>query len=202
MLQGQSDEARAQIESRLGGGATAHAVMIDDLGPAARKLGALWENDECDFVEVTLGLRVLRDLLRRMMPEDLWGPSGTTPSILILLAPGETHELGADMVESFFRTAGWRTERADAVTARTALAEGWYDAVGFSLSCDRFVEPLRAAIAQARAISRNPSLRVLLGGALFAERPNLAGDLGADFCAADADAAVHLARTLLQRAEL
>lgn len=202
LLQGRRDEAQAFVDARLQGGACARSVMIEDLGPAARKLGALWENDECDFVEVTLGLRALQDIMRGLMPEDFWRPGGTTPSILILLAPGESHELGADMVESFFRTSGWNAERAGESTFEAALSDSWFDAVGFSVSCDRFLDPLRKAIRQARAASRNPALRVLVGGAIFDGKPHLAGDLGADFCAADADAAVHLSRTLLQGAKL
>ena len=202
LLNGQRDGARAFVEARLGGGATENAVMVQDLGPAARKLGALWENDECDFVEVALALRALQDLLRAMSPDDLMSTQTASPSILLMLAPGETHALGADMVERFFRSSGWSAERASASTFAARLAEANFHAIGLSVSCERFLEPLRLAIVEAREVSRNRALTVLVGGAIFASNPELAGELGADFCAADANAAVQLTRTLLHAAAL
>ena len=102
------------------------------------------------------------------------------------------------MVESFFRSTGWRTLASDGSSFRAALAREWFVAVGFSLSCDRFAESLQRAIADARAASRNPRSKILAGGAIFGQRLGLARRLGADLCAATAEAAIHISRALLR----
>ena len=201
LLAGRIGEARERFAARLAAGVAVETALIEDLGPAARRLGELWESDACDFVDVTHALHWLQTMMREMAPAGLERPAGKGPSILILLAPGETHEFGAEMVESFFRSAGWRVGRSSAGRLRAALARNGYDAVGFSLSCERFADPLARAIVQARAASRNPNVKILVGGAIFAGNPELTKKLGADFAAADADAALRLARSLSGGAE-
>ena len=200
LRQGRVAEACGQIEARLQSGATPQTVMIEDLGPAARKLGALWDRDECDFVDVSLGLGALHGLLRELTPSESPVAVGA-PSILILLTPGETHEFGAKIAERFFISAGWRTDRSDASQFRAALAREWFHAVGFSLSCERYGESLEHAIAAARAASRNPQIKVVVGGAIFSEKPSLAKKLGADLYAANAETTVNLSRILLREFE-
>lgn len=175
-------------------------ILLDLLAPTARHLGKLWETDHCDFVEVTIGLRRLQDIMRRLAPDAQADDARIeeAPRALMLPTPGETHEFGIAMVETFFRAAGWRVHRGRADFAEE-LGRDWYDVVGFSLSADRHVETLAAAIRLSRASSRNPELLVLVGGPAFAQDPGLAARLGADATAADAPSAVHLARTLIRR---
>jgi len=192
------EEARAFIVARLAAGATAGAVMTEDLAPAARRLGALWDEDACDFVDVDIALHGLQTMLRELIPDQGARPEGRRPSILIGLAPGETHTLGVEMAERLFAAAGWRVARGRSARWLQTLGRESFGAVGFSLSCDRFAPALAQAIARARALSCNPRLHVVVGGAIFAENPGLAVSLGADGCAADASAAVQLSCGLLQ----
>ena len=175
-------------------------LLLELLAPTARHLGKLWETDHCDFVEVTIGLRRLQDIMRRMSPDSQADDAriGEAPRALMLPAPGETHEFGIAMVETFFRAAGWRIQRGH-VDFAEELGRDWYDVVGFSLSADRHVETLGAAIRLSRARSRNPEILVLVGGPAFVHDPGLAARLGADATAVDAPSAVHLARTLIRR---
>jgi methanogenic corrinoid protein MtbC1 len=196
LREGHAAEASAAIEARLRSGAAPQAVMIEDLAPAARRLGRLWDDDICDIVDVSLGLGALHSLLRDIAPTE--SAPATAPSILILLAPGETHGFGALMVESFFRSAGWRTARSDETRFLVALRREWHDAVGFSVSCDRYVDSLERAVVEARAASRNSRLKVLVGGAIFGDKPELADKIGADLFAADAEAAINIPRILLE----
>jgi MerR family transcriptional regulator, light-induced transcriptional regulator len=202
LVAGRLSEARAEIVARIDSGATHRAVMLEDLAAAARRLGELWESDACDFFDVTVGLGALRNLAKDINAEDVLPTAAGAPAILILLTPGETHELGADMVESFFRVAGWRAVRGQNRTFLRLLERVWFDVAGFSLSCERCIEALRAAIRHARVASRNPKITILVGGPIFAVRPGLAESLGADICASDAKATVHLPYSLLEALRL
>jgi hypothetical protein len=147
------DEARRRIAARLRSGATAQSVALDDIGAAARRLGELWGDDDCDFFAVTFATRALSLLLRDVWPDAGLAPAEGAPSILLAMAPGETHDLGADVVAGLFRLAGWRAERCETRDIPDALASESFDVAGFSLSCDRFAGTLAGAIAEARAAS-------------------------------------------------
>ncbi len=180
-------------------GRPAAELFLEVLTPTARHLGKLWETDHCDFVEVTIGLRRLQDILLRLSPEDesACARIEEAPRALLLPTPGKSHVFGISMVETFFRAAGWRVHRGGSEFAKD-LADNWFDLVGFSLSGERHIEALAEAVRAARAASRNPSLFVLVGGPLFHANDPLVLRVGADATAADAPSAVQLARSLLR----
>ena len=51
------------------------------------------------------------------------------------------------MVETFFRSAGWRVRRGGE-DFLDVLSSNWFDVVGFSLSAGRHVDSLCAAVAK------------------------------------------------------
>jgi methanogenic corrinoid protein MtbC1 len=179
-------------------GATTGALFLDLLAPTARRLGALWESDHCDFLDVAAALGRLQRIVRVMSPQWPERADDAAPPrrALFALAPGEIHGLGLSIVEEFFRAAGWTSESAASEEVCAALRGEWYAIVGFSIACRRSIDRLRGAVANARRASQNGSIIVLVGGALRAEEPDLARLVGADFAPADAVEAVAAARKL------
>jgi len=182
LASGADDSFRADIRARLSAGAPPLSVMIDILAPVARELGCFWDDDENDLIDVQRASGVLKRLIDetalKVVPQVLAKP----PSLLLQVAPGERHTLGVQIAEAVFCSMGWRVTRGEARGMRADLAQEWRDFLGFSLSCDRHVEALAQAVAEARAISRNPGLLVVVGGPVFVRRPDLAKAVGADFC--------------------
>ena len=178
-------------------GCALEALLLDTLPLAARRLGALWERDSLDFVGVTEGLGRLSAAARALLDEltpTAAAPPG--PRALFALAPGETHRLGVEIAQGMFRAAGFAAEIADDFEAQ--LAQTPYALLGFSISCDRYVEPLRHAVRAARAAPRGRDLVILLGGPLVARQPDLAQKIGADAAICDMRAAILLARGLVE----
>lgn len=174
-------------------------IMLDFFAPAARSLGELWTTDQCDFIEVSIGLHRLQSFMDDLCSH--WGAGVArhpdAPRILLLSAPGETHEFGLAMVGSFFRAAGWRVTASSPANVLNQINARAYDVMGISVSCTRYLAKLRELIADARRMSRNSSVRVIVGGQLFMGDARLADDLGADGAATDAQGAVQLAKSLL-----
>jgi len=195
-----ADGAWRFVSNLLAEGRASEEILLGSLAPAARHLGGLWESDHCDFIEVTVGLRRLQEILRRLTGND--DESLTEPEearrAMFLPTPGETHVFGVNMVESFFRSVGWRVQRGEA-DFLAALRRQWFDIIGFSLSDVRRLTALRSAVASARAASMNPSILILVGGSLFAENPELVAEVGADATAADGPSAIHVVGSLLGR---
>jgi methanogenic corrinoid protein MtbC1 len=75
----------------------------------------------------------------------------------------------------------------------------WFDVVGFSVSSDRRLNELKKDIHDIRRDSRNPNVGIMLGGPMVIAQPDLAVSMGADMISADATAAPHQARSLIER---
>jgi len=119
-----------------------------------------------------------------------------------LLAParGDQHTFGLAMASDFFRRAGWAVwdlpTASNGDLARLVRRE-WFAVVGFSVSCERWLDAARSAIRAIRGASSNGALSVMVGGPLFLNHPELAAGVGADATASDAQQAVLQAQGLL-----
>ena len=183
-------------------GHSLETLFIGLLAEAARHLGTLWEEDRCDFVDVTLGVAQLQKLMCRFGGVD--EPSAFDPRQRALLAtlPGEKHVFGVDMVAVFMRNAAWdvRLERdLDADDVASASSHEWFGVFGITLSAESDLERLARTIQAVRETSANAELGVMVGGPLFKRNPNLVAQVGADATAADAATATILAKKLVLR---
>ena len=62
----EADELLEKVEALLSLGAQPGSILVDLLAPSARELGRMWEEDECDFVDVTMGLWRLQEVMREL----------------------------------------------------------------------------------------------------------------------------------------
>lgn len=194
----------ARLEALMAGGVAVEQILLGVLAPAARRLGSWWDEDACDFVDVTMGLWRCQELVHAVssLVPGIAPVPGQERAALLAPAPGEQHVLGALIVEEFFRRAGWHTASAPAVDHDELLAMvagRAFDLVGLTLNSDRHLQPLARTIPALRRASRNPDIVILVGGRVFSERPELAQDVGADGTAADGELAVALADTILEQ---
>lgn len=166
-------------------GASFVDLQLGLLAPAARRLDEMWRNDEVSFLDVTLAVGALLQLMH-FVALDLASPARTPHigrSILIAPAPGEGHVFGATMAAEFFRRDGWNVlfeARPSAEDLVTRATQTWTDVLGLSLSGRRDLCAVRAMIEAVRAGSRNPELLVIVGGECLAENPGVVAEIGAD----------------------
>ncbi|MDP4003793.1 B12-binding domain-containing protein [Methylobacterium sp. NEAU K] len=196
----------AEVAALRDGGLPLPRLLLDLLAPAARHLGVLWEEDDCDFLAVTEALGRLQAVSRRLCAqlEDESVPANGR-SVLLLPCPGESHHFGLSIVASFFREAGWDVTTAipgPALDPMELLQAEWFDVVGLSLSCDVFLSALSGTVSAVRRASCNPEIRVIVGGPYFARYGGEAGIVGADACAPDGCLAPATAEALLDRRAL
>jgi methanogenic corrinoid protein MtbC1 len=177
-------------------------IYMELFAPAARHLGAMWEVDACSFADVTIGLSRLQQLLQNLSPSfcEQRVTVGRSPKALMLPAPGEQHTLGLYMVSEFFRREGWdvwgNSFHLSADVSTLVKAE-WFDVVGFSLASEVKLDALKPCIEAVRRASKNPGIKILLGGPLVVVRPELVEQVAADAMAVDARHAVKVATELI-----
>lgn len=193
------------IETLRDRGVGLEPMFLDLLAPTARLLGVMWERDQCDFTQVTLGLWRLQNLLFDLspdLPETSADPAVSPRRAMFASAPGSQHTLGLLMVSEFFRRAGWDVwaEQAESLEEMANVARSdWFDLIGLSASTDSHIAGVTAAIKALRKASKNPDVGVMVGGPIFLSRPELVAVVGADFTAVDARGAVEAAAAFAER---
>lgn len=194
-----------EVDAFLAKGASVETICLDLLTPAARKLGEMWDRDECDFLDVTMGLWRLQEVMREIAarsPAD-FGNLQLPYSALFSPMPGDHHSFGVMMIEEVFARAGWRSEALVKPERRELLdrlSRQPFDLVGLTLARDCPIAALGNLIKAIRSVSANPRIFVLIGGRMIIENPRIAIDVGADGTGADALSALDLANSLVTNA--
>lgn len=193
-----------EVNGLLFDGAAHEDILLKLLTPAARHLGKLWEEDECDFADVTIGLMKLHRVLERINADApcSMGSGKVSPRVLLAPAPGELHVFGIVMVGEFFARSGWRVRcesSPDIDHIVAAVVDTHFDVVGLSASSEVNMKDLKSFIKLIRSRSQNRDIIILVGGQLFNEDTGLARRIGADATATDGVRAVVTAERLVHR---
>jgi len=203
LLSHEVDVPFAYVEAIRHRGVPLEHIYTQLLAPSARRLGVLWERDEVDFVQVTLGLGRLHQLLQRLGTQAAQVPSvesrGCGRRALFATVPDEDHSFGLLMVTQFFRHNGWDVwnefpETADELVA--CVSQNSFSMVGLSAGSLERVDQLTALIRRIRRASQNPVIGIMVGGPVFLHHPELAARVGADATAADGHEAARRAESM------
>lgn len=203
VLSPEGREAAAYVTALKERGLSVDILFTELLEPAAQLLGELWDRDEVDFVDVTLGVGRLQALLAVFNCTHEITASSDLRSVLMLTVPGEQHSFGIAMVERFLEAGGWRvaSEREASPMLLAELVEHqWFGVAGITLSNRCNLDQAASMIATIRQHSHNTKIGIMAGGPVFNTHPELAAAVGADGTASGATAAVVLAQKLLDAA--
>ncbi len=194
--------ALCYFEQMRAKGHSLDTLFVHFLAPTARHLGELWEQDLCDFIDVSLGVARLQELLCIFGAPNEAPVADVRQRAFLITTPAERHSLGLDVVASFMRAAGWDLcieKNVAAAQCAAEVAEQWFAVVGVALSVESELESVARTITAVRSASCNHSIAVIVGGPVFTANPDLAVQVGADATAADAPTAAILAKKLLLR---
>jgi methylmalonyl-CoA mutase cobalamin-binding domain/chain len=202
-LSGDTRQANEIVDALTARGLAHERIFLELITPAARHLGVLWDQDLCDFTQVTCGLAMMHQMIYRLGYESPAGPSieGERERIMLACAPGSQHFLGLTIVADFFRQAGAEVVLEISSTESEllrAVANEWFDMVGISVAIQAQLQTLPELIRHLRASSGNPKVRVVLGGPIFLMQECTAQDLGADAIFTDAREAVGAVKRLVR----
>lgn len=194
-----------EIDALIERGASVEAICIELLAPAARRLGEMWDRDECDFIDVTMGLWRLQEVMREISARS---PAAFLPypeqrSALFSPIPGDIHNFGSLMIEEVFARAGWQSEALVKPERRELLdrvAHTPFDIIGLTLTRDCPSSALGNLIRAIRSVSANPHVAVIVGGRVVNENPSIVAEAGADGTGHDALSALELAEQLVAAA--
>lgn len=187
--------ALAFVEAVRERGVSQQDICLRLLAPAARVLGRRWEEDESTFMEVTVGLCRLHQVLHRLIGDarepvarSSEAPDMTVQRALLAGAPGEQHTFGIVIVGQFLRSGGWDVWNefpANDEELLDSVRQYSFDLVGLSVGTDVRLGELPSLLQALRRQSRNRGVCVMVGGPAVAGIPDVARSVGADATAAD-----------------
>ena len=202
-LRGDTLKANQIVDGLIDRGLAQNRIFMELITPAARHLGALWEQDLCDFTQVTCGLAMMHQMIYRLGYESPAGQSvaGASDRVMLACAPGSQHFLGLTIVADLFRQAGPAVvldiSSFESQLLR-AVASEWFDVVGISVALEAQLPTLPDLIAHLRASSGNSKVLVVLGGPIFLMHDVSPVQLGADAIFTDAREAVGAVKRLVR----
>jgi methanogenic corrinoid protein MtbC1 len=180
-------------------------LYLDLLAPAARRLGEMWEEDECSFTDVTIGVcrmhQVLLEFSRCFDPPGMES-MGSGRNALIVPVPGEQHTFGLFMVMEFMRRGNWNCysgQPSNAAEFERLASTRDFDMIGISVGASDHIDDAKRLIAELRKSAANKDAIVMVGGQAFLDDPGRAERIGADTFAIDGEEAVRQAEILLGR---
>jgi MerR family transcriptional regulator, light-induced transcriptional regulator len=181
-------------------GVSTETLFIELLEPAARFIGTMWDNDECDFIDVSLGLGRLQLLLAMFEMTHIKPDFHAKRTVLLATTPGERHSFGLSMVKKFLIAGGWGVTSAEGCSQEElgeVAADSWFSVVGLTLGSYVNFSRLSDAMLEIRDKSQNRAIRIMVGGPIFLQQPELVKSVGADGTAVNAPSAVLLAQKLM-----
>lgn len=176
-------------------GTAVQTIYLDLLAPAARHVGALWDDDQCTFCDVTIALGTLHRIMLSLSDDFRVEHHRIDHArrVLLVQARGGEHTFGLQMVAEFFKRGAWTVDLTPSATDDTlsrVVQADWFTVVGFSVACDPSLETLAETIRIVRHASLNPAVGILVGGPAFVEHQDHVARVGADGMATDAVNAV------------
>ncbi len=196
-----------EIDAFLDRGVPVESIYIDLLAPAARKLGQMWEEDECDFIDVTMGLWRLQEVMREVASRtpSVFGALSAKRSVLFAPMPGDQHTFGPVMLDEVFCRAGWDSQVLVECERRKLLnlvSTKSFDVLGLTVTRDCPSAALTHVINATRSVSANPNLVIMIGGKMVNQNPEIVSEVGADGTATDARKALEVADGLVDAVQL
>ena len=192
------DEAKAeQIFSQAHSLYNVETVLSELMQRTMAELGALWHQGEIPVTTEHFATAYMQGRLRTLLSATVNAETGAV--VIVTCAPLEQHELGALVLATLLRRAGYRVYYLGANTpvkdlrdlARTLRPVG----VMISASLAEAV----VSLTEARSYLAGIAPVLAFGGAAFNRRPELAETLFGTFLAADAAGAVRQFSQLIQQ---
>ena len=210
LLRADDEEVQARVNAFREQGVPVQSLFLDLFAPVARHLGDLWDQDLCEFTDVTLALgrlqRLLRDNTELRQQPPLIREDGQAFRILLLPCPGEQHTFGLSLVAELFHSAGWDVSTDFSsdpqLNAQTLAQKDWYDVMGFSLGAQANLPRLSQIMQNVRKSSMNRRISIIVGGPLFVAHPEYADEIHADAIITNGKDAPELAAKLVASSNL
>jgi methanogenic corrinoid protein MtbC1 len=201
LLSGNQYEALAIVKERLAHGANLPDIERHVIQPALYGIGEKWQANQVSVAQEHLATAIAQSVMTSCL---LLSPPPVPVGKRVLLAcvEGNQHALGLRMVADAFQLGGWQVQYLGANVPTVSLVQqtvSWgADLVALSVSLPQQLRFVRDVVAAFKDKLGSTRPAVIVGGLTINRFSTLAGLVGADGSARDAQAAVLAARRLVE----
>jgi methanogenic corrinoid protein MtbC1 len=190
VLDGRRNEAKKYIDSLIEVGTPIEDIYILVFQEALRCVGQLWLEGIVS-VAVEHYFTAITQYIMSSMYENIFYSNVTKEKRLLACSIGsELHEVGIRMVADLFEINGWDTRYLGAsvpINAIVEYAENYNPhAIALSVTMTNHIINLKEVIEQLRENKATKHIKIIVGGRVFNQVPDLYKKVGADLYAVDA----------------
>ena len=199
VLAGDDEKCLAEAKERARDLDGLHSLYVDLIQPAQYRVGELWEAGK-----ISVAAEHLATATNSYVASTSYAPlaRATTggPKALIACTPEEMHELGPRLLADLLECDGWNVDfYGTSMPVRdliSAIRERRPRFVGISAALVMHLGSVKRTITAIREALGVETPPIVVGGNAFRGDGDLWRQVGADYYAADASAAVEMLRTL------
>ncbi|HSN70944.1 MAG TPA: cobalamin-dependent protein [Steroidobacteraceae bacterium] len=198
VLEGDVIGAIDRLAESIRNGLSVESAYIDVLMAAQREVGRMWHLDQITIGEEHLVTTTTHRAMAVLASQTPRRPSRGRTAVAAAVA-GNPHEIGIRAIAHLFEIDGWRTiylgndMPADDLPGVVQFFAA--DLVLLSCTLSVHLRALRQTVERLRG-QRDSAVKIMVGGYVFRDAPDLWRDLGADGYAPDARAALKIAADL------
>ena len=200
LLAGNQREALAIVNRCMDGGHTLIDVEVHIIQAAMYQIGEKWQANQITVAQEHIATAIVQSVMTAALLRST-PPALISKSVLLACVAGNQHSIGLRMVADSFQLAGWEIQYlgADVPTASLVQQIGnWSpNLVGLSLSFAQHLPVVRDIISQLRVRFGSARPPVIIGGLAINRFDVLAGVVGADAHAFDAQSAIGAATRIV-----
>jgi methanogenic corrinoid protein MtbC1 len=202
LLDGDRQQASRLIRDAAESGTPVRDIYLDVFQSAQREIGRLWYAGEINVAQEHYASAATQFIMAQLYPY-VFSSEKINRRLVAACAQGELHEIGLRMVTDFFEIEGWDTYYLGANQPVSGLIQtlSMYETDVLAISASMMFHRRYVAevIQQTKESGVGDSLRIIVGGYLFNQFPEMYKDLGADGYAHDAQDAIELVDSLLPK---
>lgn len=199
ILEGNPRAAMDRILETVDNEASARDAYLRVLIPAQRETGRMWHTGELSIAEEHL-ITATTQRIMALLGERGRASSTMDRTVLLACVSGNVHDIGIRAISDFFEMAGWRSINLGPDVPEEEIARGvtFFDAdlVVLAATLDPHIKAMGRVIDRIRKIEDRDT-KVIVGGPVFDEVPDLWRNVGADGHAARVEDAEPLGKKLL-----
>lgn len=199
ILKGDQEQVAEHVQLALDEGTAPREILNEGLISAMDRVGVLFETNEYYVPEMLIAARAMKAGLEILRPELMNAEVEAAGKVLIGTVQGDLHDIGKKLVAIMLEGAGFQVvdlgvdippeKIVEALKAETA------DIVALSALLTTTMMNMQGTITAVEEAGLRDQVKIIVGGAPVTEE--FAREIGADGFAADASAAVKLAKTLM-----
>lgn len=196
-----SEKADEYIQNQINDGKSIKEIYLEIIQPTLYQVGDLWQKKIISVAKEHYITALMQNIIGKFYPMLFSRKQKSRHTITAVCAGNELHEIGLRMVVDFFEISGWDTiflgSNIPIEMVVDQLIEFPTDVLAISATTISQLIDLKKLVDQIKKKKELSHIKILVGGKVFNETPNLWKTIGADLYASDPEQAILLAELSL-----